>query len=144
MPDYSNTIVMIYDGRCPVCTRAARWFGKRVGSDQLRLLPCQDAERDPSLPQIALEDCLKTIHVITPNREVLTGARALAVVLSVTPHWRTIGKMLSVRWISRILESPYLWFAQRRYAISAFLGLTCKNINNDTIESECGKNSKMS
>ncbi|HPO84583.1 MAG TPA: DUF393 domain-containing protein [Candidatus Hydrogenedentes bacterium] len=122
-------IVIIYDGNCPVCTRAASWFLKRIPETVLEAIPCQSESRTQRFPQISEHACLESIHVVALKSGVenlYTGPRALAELLKVTPHYRLLGKCLSISLVSRLLTFPYFWFARRRYIISAFMGITCK------------------
>lgn len=133
--ELAPSVVMIYDGACPVCTRAASWFTKRVPDTVLEAIPCQSKERHQRYPQISEQACLESIHVVLSKggvENIYTGPRALAELLKVTPRYRFLGKCLSVPLVFRLLKFPYFWFARRRYMISAFMGLMCETARGES------------
>lgn len=117
--------VMIYDGACPICTQAAQWFAKRATRESVELLPCQDVSRSRRFPLITRQACMEAIYLVTPEGEVLAGARALGRLLALVPGWRWLGWFVSLPGVSRLAPYGYRWVAKRRYRLSAFLGAGC-------------------
>jgi predicted DCC family thiol-disulfide oxidoreductase YuxK len=64
----------VYDGECGFCRARANGLRHRRGGG-LNLIAYQ--ELGDRLPEIPREQFARTVHLLTPEGEVLTGARAI-------------------------------------------------------------------
>jgi len=90
-------IVLIFDGRCGFCTRAARWIRRWDRRGRVRLVPCQR----PGAPErygLTRAQCEEAAWAITPDGGAI-GARRRS-----WPPWAapsagrgSFGSMLSLR-----------------------------------------------
>lgn len=117
--------VIVYDGDCLFCTRAARWAAAHARTP-VAAVPFRDLPREAWLTSLTEADILQAAHVITPDGIEYHGAAAATAALRLTPYaslgrWldepvlrigRDAGYALAVRWrggLSRILG----WRASR-------------------------------
>ena len=67
---------------------------------------------------------LKTeIHLVTPDRRVFRGAEALAMVASLSPRSKLLGKLIMIPPLKQLDRIVYRIIARHRLKISAVAGL---------------------
>ena len=119
-----GTTTLLYDGDCGLCTATAAWLGRRVAPDRLRLTALADAASDPRLRAlVAGRNLSATLHVVTPDDRVLTGARAVLAAGRLVPGWRVVAVAVDRRLGHRLLEPAYRQVARHRRAIGRLLRL---------------------
>lgn len=119
---------MLYDEDCSLCVASAAWLGRRVAPERLRLVGLSDGPNDPIVGSLVDERQLAdTLHVVTGDRRVLTGARAVLAAGRLVPRWRMIASLLDHRIGHAVLEPIYRAVAVRRRALGKILRLpaTC-------------------
>jgi predicted DCC family thiol-disulfide oxidoreductase YuxK len=94
----------------------------------LRLVALADAPMDARVREIvAGRDLSATLHVVTPDDRVLTGARAVLNAARLVPRWSVIAALFDRRLGHLLLEPIYRQIAVHRHAIGRLLRLpaTC-------------------
>jgi predicted DCC family thiol-disulfide oxidoreductase YuxK len=66
--------VLLYDGECGFCLRQVRSLRERVG-DAVAFEPLQASGERAA--QVGREDLMRTIHLVAPDGQVVTGAEAI-------------------------------------------------------------------
>ena len=120
---------LLYDADCGICTATAGWLARRVDPGQLRVVPLTEAAMDSGLAaNVAGRRLIETLHVVTSNGRVLTGARAVVAAGRLVPRWKWPAILLDHRLGYALLEPLYRQVARRRHRISRLLGLpaTCE------------------
>ncbi len=105
--------VLLFDGNCGFCTRAAQWVKRWDRKDRIRVVPFQQ----PGAPErygLTREACEQAAWVITPDGERHRGAAAILTALSEAlgcPWIRTLYRVPPFRWIA---DAGYAWVAAHR------------------------------
>jgi len=111
----SETVTMLYDGGCPLCSKEVAHYKRRDKQNKVNWV---DINVD-SLPlveyNIEHEAAMKRLHVIHDGKIVI-GARAFAAVWTQLPGYRLIVPVVNLRPIMWLADKLYNWFAEKRYA----------------------------
>jgi predicted DCC family thiol-disulfide oxidoreductase YuxK len=111
--------VLIYDGGCPVCRRAARWVRRHAASaETFEFLPCGSEEARQRFPAIPEADCLAAIHVVLPGGEVLAAERAFPEIVRRLPRYRAAAILFRLPGAYPLSRVLYRAFARRRHRIA--------------------------
>lgn len=112
-----ETPILIYDGDCGVCTRAALWIADRADVDlyQFAELSADQIERLPA-------DWRECAHFIRGD-EVYSCGRAMEEAFLLTDHWggNVITTGRHVPGYSSLREFGYRTFADNRSLVGRFL-----------------------
>lgn len=115
---------LLFDGDCGLCTASARWLAERAPTPALRILPLANAAADPWIaPLVVGRDLASTLHVVTPDGDVLTGARAALAAARLVRGWGAIARLADHRLGHALLEPAYRRIAANRHRIGRRLGL---------------------
>jgi len=110
--------VLIYDGECPVCTRAVDWIRARSDPDVFEFLSCHADDLTQRFPSIEKSACLQAMHLVLPNGSVLTGERAVPEILRRLPRYRRFVSLFRLPGAGILSRAFYRWFAKRRHRSS--------------------------
>jgi predicted DCC family thiol-disulfide oxidoreductase YuxK len=115
---------MLYDSDCGLCTKAAGCLGERAPAARLTILPLASAAADPWLaPLVAGRDLASTLHLVTADGEVVTGAGAVLAAARTVPRWGAIARIADHRVGRALLEPAYRLIAANRHRIGRRLGI---------------------
>lgn len=106
--------MLIYDGDCGFCTRAAQWAHDHL---KVRVQPWQSTD----LVSLGLtqEQCESAVQWISPTEDSRSGGAAIAEALTHGPRaWPYLGATLSHRAVSPAVSIAYRYVAQHRGTIS--------------------------
>lgn len=118
--------VAIYDEQCEVCQSFVSWL--RILDRHHRVLPVPILPELLSTidPDLAIEACLRELHVLTPEGDTRCGWNAVAELARLFPSTFLVG------WLGRIPpfhfmgEIAYKFIARNRYAASKCRGGACR------------------
>jgi glyoxylase-like metal-dependent hydrolase (beta-lactamase superfamily II)/predicted DCC family thiol-disulfide oxidoreductase YuxK len=118
--------VAIYDEQCEICQSFVSWL--RILDRRHRVLPVPIVPELLSTidPELAVEECLRELHVLTPDGETRRGWTAVAELARLFPSTFLIGWLGQIppfRWIG---EVAYKFIARNRYAVSKCRGGACR------------------
>lgn len=120
-----NSFTLLYDDTCPVCRASIDRLKKLDKLDVVRKVGLSEAEgalrAEPPVPDS--QDLRREIHLITPNKTVIRGADAVAMVASMFPRSRWLGRLVMLPGIRIVARWIYGWIARHRSRISRVLGL---------------------
>lgn len=109
--------VLLYDGECGLCRRAAAMVRAWDRPGRVALVPSQRRDEVPGLPPLAAEPLTRALHLVDPAGIVWAGAEALQELLRYLPGgW-------VVRWVFYLPGAPWLadrayrWVAARRHRL---------------------------
>src|SRR5208337_4235769 len=74
----------IFDGRCSFCRLWIEYW-KQLTGDRVNYAPSQEVA--DQFPQITPEEFAKSVQLIQPGGEVLSGARAVFHLMDYAPGW---------------------------------------------------------
>jgi len=114
--------VLIYDGDCPLCTKAVRWVQAHARSGVIEVLPCQAEERGARFPQVSGEDCMRSVQLVYADGRVYSGEAALPHLFHLMGgRWAWFARFFGLPGVSLIGPRVYHWVAAHRYALSRFV-----------------------
>ncbi len=74
----SGTAALIYDDRCNLCCGCMRWLKLyAIGNDVFEFVPCQSKECANLFPGSNKKACLKELHMVLPDGQIVTGDKPL-------------------------------------------------------------------
>lgn len=122
-PGPGRALVALFDGRCAVCSRSARWIGGRDPAGRVERLDLRaeaTAERFPGLSPDAVR---AQMHVVDAGGRVIVGIDALAAVLGELPRWGWVSRLLGVWGVHGLAGLGYRWFARNRLTFNRWIPL---------------------
>lgn len=114
----SERAVLIYDGECPVCAKAAGWIRFRSLPEAFEFLSCHSEERAGRFPFIKQEACLDAMHLVLPDGTVFVGERALPEILRRLRGYRWAAALFRLPGVEMFSRAFYRWFARNRFHVS--------------------------
>lgn len=109
-------VLVLWDGTCALCQRAAGWAASKDTRGRLELTPFQQAQ----LPEETQLACTRAVHVVTDDGDVLTGGRASLFILG-RLGWPRLARLLAVRPLVWAVELGYRVAAQHRSSLGRWL-----------------------
>jgi len=107
--------VVLYDGRCRICTAGADRIRRLDTLGRFEILSLHEPEVAARFPEIRKEDVLAEMHVVKPDGSIAKGHAAVREVLHELPRW----KWLSLAWLIPsfpfFADRGYKWVARNRY-----------------------------
>jgi predicted DCC family thiol-disulfide oxidoreductase YuxK len=131
--------LLIYDGDCPLCSRAVCWLAQRIPDADLRPIPCGSPEHVQFAPQIPETACKEAVHLLLPDGTVHAGADAFPSLLRLMRFGRFPAWIFETRAGKRIAPFFYRWVARRRHALSALMGYHSCDAGKDRGEGGCDR-----
>jgi predicted DCC family thiol-disulfide oxidoreductase YuxK len=124
---------VIYDEQCEVCQAGVSWL--RILDRDKRLIthPIEPDLLSKIHPRLTVDACLRELHVITPDHDIVVGAGAVILLARLFPETRLIGNIAGapgLRTLSRLL---YRFVALNRYSLSKCRGGACRVVNPATV-----------
>jgi predicted DCC family thiol-disulfide oxidoreductase YuxK len=101
--------VLLWDGQCGLCARAAHWVTSRDATGCLEVRPYQSVPSPPMTPALR-QACGEAVHLWMPDGRVLRAGRASMAVLELL-GWRVIP------WHG--MRRPFVWGVELVYGIVA-------------------------
>lgn len=114
------SLVLFYDGFCPLCVREMKHLAQLDKRHALELVDIQQAGFKDKYPHIDPQAASDILHAQLPNGDILLG-------LDVTyKAWQLVGRgfwIAPLRWpvMRWFADKAYLFFARNRYWISGLL-----------------------
>jgi glyoxylase-like metal-dependent hydrolase (beta-lactamase superfamily II)/predicted DCC family thiol-disulfide oxidoreductase YuxK len=117
---------VLYDGQCEICQACVSWL-KALDHEKRTVCLSISAEVLSSVDsRLRMEDCLRQLHVVTPEGEIHVGWDAVAnLALLFRPTWLigVLGILFPFRNAGRLL---YGFVASNRYSLSKCRGGACR------------------
>lgn len=116
---------VLYDGQCEICQACVSWLKALDREKRTVCLPISADVLASVDSRLRMEDCLRQLHVVTPEREILVGWDAVANLARLfRPTWLigALGVRFPFRNLGRLL---YGFVARNRYSLSKCRGGAC-------------------
>ena len=117
---------VLYDGQCEICQACVSWLKTLDYENKAICLPIS-AEVLPTVDsRLRMDDCLRQLHVVTPEGEIHVGWDAVACLARLFPStWLigVLGQRFPFRHAGRLL---YGFVAKNRYSLSKCRGGACR------------------
>jgi glyoxylase-like metal-dependent hydrolase (beta-lactamase superfamily II)/predicted DCC family thiol-disulfide oxidoreductase YuxK len=117
---------VLYDGQCEVCQACVSWLKILDRDHKILALPISADTLSSTGTRLRIDACLRQLHVVTPNKEILVGWDSVAALALLFPSTWIIG-WVGQRFPFRNLgRSIYGYVAANRYALSKCRGGACR------------------
>jgi glyoxylase-like metal-dependent hydrolase (beta-lactamase superfamily II)/predicted DCC family thiol-disulfide oxidoreductase YuxK len=117
---------VLYDGQCEICQACVSWLKTLDGNRKTISLPISPAVLQTVDSRLKMDECLRQLHVVTPEGEILVGWEAVASLARLFPStWLlgALGRRFPFRNAGRLL---YGFVATNRYFLSKCRGGACR------------------
>jgi glyoxylase-like metal-dependent hydrolase (beta-lactamase superfamily II)/predicted DCC family thiol-disulfide oxidoreductase YuxK len=124
----------IYDEQCEICQAFVSWLRLLDRHRRTLALPIDPSQLSAIHESLELDDCLRELHVITPQNSVRRGWDAVAELARLFPSTFLIGwlgQFPPFRWLGHM---AYGFVARNRYAVSKCRGGACRVARPDEVK----------
>jgi predicted DCC family thiol-disulfide oxidoreductase YuxK len=126
---------VLYDGQCEICQACISWLKTLDHEDkkQTICLPISPDALSTVDPRLKMDDCLRQLHVVTPEGAIHTGWDAVTCLARLFPStWLigVVGQWFPFRGAGRLL---YGFVARNRYSLSKCRGGACSVAKPETV-----------
>lgn len=124
---------VLYDGQCEICQACVSWLKTLDGKGKTLCLPISDDALSAVDSRLTLDECLRQLHVVTPDGEIHVGWDAVTCLARLFPStWRigVVGQWFPFRSAGRLL---YGFVARNRYSLSKCRGGACRVAKPETV-----------
>jgi glyoxylase-like metal-dependent hydrolase (beta-lactamase superfamily II)/predicted DCC family thiol-disulfide oxidoreductase YuxK len=124
--DVARAYRVLYDGQCEVCQACVSWLKALDNENKTLCLPISAEALAAINPRLNLDECLRELHVVTPDGGILVGWDAVACLARLFPStWLigAVGQRFPFRNAGRLL---YGFVATNRYSLSKCRGGACR------------------
>lgn len=119
--DADASLVVYYDGSCPLCTVEINHYAAQRGGERLAFVDVSGP--DPATGNdLAPGAALQRFHVRLPDGRLVSGARAFVAIWTVLPAWRRVAQVARVPGVTPALELFYRLFLPLRPFLSRLAG----------------------
>jgi predicted DCC family thiol-disulfide oxidoreductase YuxK len=107
--------VVLYDGRCPFCTRQSQRLARLARPSVVETVDFQEPAVLNRFPGMTYEACMKAIHLVTPDGRVFRGPEAIVRALATRPIFAWIVPLYYIPGLRQFLNAVYAFVARNRY-----------------------------
>lgn len=122
----SSAYRLLYDGQCEICQACVAWLKALDRENKTLPLAISPEVLSALDSRLRLDECLRQLHLVTPEGEILLGWDAVASLARLFPStWMigTFGRWFPFRNLGRLL---YGFVATNRYSLSKCRGGACR------------------
>jgi glyoxylase-like metal-dependent hydrolase (beta-lactamase superfamily II)/predicted DCC family thiol-disulfide oxidoreductase YuxK len=124
---------VLYDEQCEICQACVSWLRTLDHKSQTICLPISEAALSACDSRLRLDDCLRQLHVVTPEGEIYAGWDAVTCLARLFPSTRLIGVMGSWFPFRQLGRLCYQFVASNRYSLSKCRGGACRVAKPETV-----------
>jgi len=124
MSETSQTHIVLYDDKCPMCSFQMRLLTWLDWLGVLSMVPVSKSEAIPAAATLTREEVMEAIHCLASNGRIYRGARAIRFVSMRLPLAIPMAIFLWIPGIIFLAEMMYKWISRNRHLLSRFFG--CK------------------
>jgi predicted DCC family thiol-disulfide oxidoreductase YuxK len=107
--------VVLYDGRCRLCTAGADRIRTHDSEGALEVVSLHEPHVRARFPGIRLQDVLAEMHFVRPDGTMAKGHEAVREVLRVIPRYRWLSLFWMLPGFQFVADKAYKWVARNRY-----------------------------
>lgn len=120
-PAEGAVVVALFDGRCGVCSRSARWFGGRDHQGRIERLDLRDLEAAARFPDLSPDAVRAQMHVVDRDGRVHIGLDGVRAALRELPGWSPLASVLGWPGLHGVASLLYVAFAKNRLFFNRWL-----------------------
>ena len=116
---------VFFDDQCEVCQACVSWLKTLDGAGKTQCVGVSLAAPSALGSRLRLDDCLRQLHVVTPESEILVGWEAVACLARLFPVTWVIGRLGQFFPLRNLGRAIYGFVARNRYSLSKCRGGAC-------------------
>jgi hydroxyacylglutathione hydrolase len=127
---------VLYDGQCEICQACVSWLKALDHENKTICLPISAEVLTTVDSRLRMDECLRQLHVLTPEGEIHVGWDAVACLARLfPPTWLigAVGQRFPFRHAARLL---YGFVATNRYSLSKCRGGACRVAKPETVRQQ--------
>lgn len=109
--------VILYDGHCRFCDAGSRRLASWMKSGCVERADFHEPAVLSRFPGLTHDQCMKQMHLVTPDGRVFGGAESVARAVATRPLLGKLAWLFFVPGIRQLLEAIYKWVALNRYRL---------------------------
>jgi ribonuclease/clavin/mitogillin len=117
---------VLYDGQCEICQACVSWSKILDHENKTICLPIRAEVLSAVDSRLRMDDCLRQLHVVTPDAEIHVGWDAVACLARLFPSTWLIGVAGRRFPFRNAGQSLYGFVARNRYSLSKCRGGACR------------------
>ena len=118
MSGEDGRMVLVFDDRCRLCSKAADSVRRRDRAARIRLVPASALADDPAVaPGLTPEAARREVHLFAPGAKVRKGVEVVAPIAGALPRWRWLAPLLRRFPFSHLVAAAWLLLKQLRHEI---------------------------
>ncbi len=124
---------VLYDGQCEICQACVSWLKTLDDKSKTLCVPISADVLRTVDSRLKLDECLRQLHVVTPDGEIQVGWEAVTCLARLFPStWLVgvVGRWFPFRSAGRLL---YGFVARNRYSLSKCRGGACRVAKPETV-----------
>ncbi|MCU0838652.1 MAG: DUF393 domain-containing protein [Rhodospirillales bacterium] len=111
------TVVVFYDGACPLCSAEIDFYRRRRGADGVCWLDVSQSTQDEVAPGLTRESALNRFHVRDADGRLISGGAAFVALWSALPGLGWLGSLFRWRPLAVLIDFAYNRFLPWRPAL---------------------------
>lgn len=125
---------VLYDGQCEICQACVSWLKTLDRDNQTICLPISAEVLSTTDSRLNLDECLRQLHVITPEGEIHVGWDAVTCLARLFPSTRFIGVVGNRFPFRSAGRRAYGFVARNRYSLSKCRGGACSVVKPEAVK----------
>ncbi len=129
---------VLYDGQCEICQACVSWLKTLDHENRTTCFPISANVLPAVDPRLKMDDCLRQLHVITPEDEIHVGWDAVTCLARLLPStWLmgVVGQRFPFRNVGQLI---YGFVATNRYSLSKCRGGACRTAKPEAVRRQAG------
>ena len=124
---------VLFDDQCEICQACVSWLKALDREKKTVCVSLSTVDLSEVDSRLRIDDCLRQLHVVTPEKEILVGWDAVARLARLFPSTWVVGKLGQWFPFRNLGRSIYGFVARNRYSLSKCRGGACQVAKPETV-----------
>jgi predicted DCC family thiol-disulfide oxidoreductase YuxK len=109
--------VVLYDGQCKLCTRAARRLTSLARAAAVEAVDFQEPGALARFPGLTHEACMQAMYLVAPDGRLFRGVEAAVRAVATRPLLGILASTYYLPGVRQLCDRLYAWVAANRYRL---------------------------
>jgi glyoxylase-like metal-dependent hydrolase (beta-lactamase superfamily II)/predicted DCC family thiol-disulfide oxidoreductase YuxK len=125
---------VLFDDQCEICQACVSWLKVLDREKKTACVSISTMSLSGVDSRLRIDDCLRQLHVVTPENEILVGWEAVACLARLFPSTWAVGKLGQWFPLRSLGHAIYGFVARNRYSLSKCRGGVCHVAKPETVQ----------